>query len=248
MIRTLGKTLMRGSTAEWRALAREKNVLSNILAWPEKRGRWTEEDFYAAGREDWTDFRRHWLHYQPDLGGTCVEIGVGAGRMTAALAGDFQRVVGLDVSADMLERARGAVPEHVELYQVDGPQIPLEDVSADAIFSVHVLQHLDDYEAMRHYLDEARRVMRSGASMMVHIELQSSPPSRIRRARTEVGLWRSRRGLRRGRPHTLVRMNLYRSEQIFALLGQLGFCAVELRAFPVHSNGYRHEFFFARAP
>lgn len=248
MIREAAKTFMNGSTEEWRALAREENVLSNILAWPDKRGKWTEEEFYAAGQRDWEDFRRHWSHYWPELGGTCVEIGVGAGRMTRALAGDFERVVGLDVSPDMIDRARRAAPDHVELHRVDGPHIPLADDSADALFSVHVLQHLDTYAAMSSYLTEARRVLRSNGSMMVHIELQSRPPSFRDRARIEVGLWRSRRGLRRGRPHTLVRMKLYTSEQIQELLLGLGFERVELRAFPVRSNGYLHEFFLARTP
>ena len=248
MIRKAAKTLTHGSTEEWRALAREDNVLSNILAWPEKRGTWTEDEFYAAGQQDWEDFRRHWIHYWPELGGTCVEIGVGAGRMTRALAADFDRVVGLDVSMDMIERARRVVPRHVELHRVEGPQIPLADASADAIFSVHVLQHLDDYAAMSRYLEEARRVLKPDGAMMVHVELQSRPPSWRERARIEVGLWRSRRGLRRGRPHTLVRMKLYSSEQIQVLLDGLGFEQVELRVFGVRSNGYRHEFFLARAP
>ncbi len=239
---------MHGSTEEWRALAREENVLSNILAWPDKRGTWTEEEFYAAGVQDWEDFRRHWIHYWPELGGTCVEIGVGAGRMTRALAADFGRVTGLDVSSDMIERARSAAPANVELHRVEGPEIPLGDASADAVFSVHVLQHLDDYAAMSRYLEEARRVLKPGGSMMIHIELQSRPPSWRERARIEVGLWRSRRGLRRGRTHTLVRMKLYSPEQILELLARLGFEQVELRAFPVRSNGYLHEFFLARAP
>lgn len=239
---------MEGSTAEWRALAREEAVLSNILAWPEKDDPWTEEEFYATGAEDWHDFRRQWAHYWPQLGGTCVEIGVGAGRMTKALAEDFDRVVGLDVSADMIERARRATPEHVEFHRVDGPQIPLATAEADAAFSVHVLQHLDDFAAVSAYLAEVRRVLRPGGSMMIHITLASRQPSLRKRAEIEAGLWRSRRGLRQGRKHTLVRMKLYSAEEIQVLLGQLGFRDIELRMFAVRSNNYQHHFWLARAP
>src|SRR4029077_9437302 len=42
-------------------------------------------------------------------GGTCVEVGCGPGRMTGALAERFDRVVAVDVSPAMLERARAAV-------------------------------------------------------------------------------------------------------------------------------------------
>jgi SAM-dependent methyltransferase len=237
----------RGSNEEWRALAREEDVLYNVVAWKEMRGgRWTEADFYATGELDWEDFRRHWSHYWPALGGTCVEIGCGAGRITAALASDFERVVALDVSPDMVELARKKSPEHVEFHVVDEPVIPLADGEADAVFSVHVLQHLDRFEAVRNYLAEARRVLRPGGSLMVHITLQSEKPSLWYRARVEVGLWRSRRGLRRGKQHTLVRMRLYRLEHIQALLGELGFEEVELRMFPVRWNGYPHHFWLAR--
>ncbi len=248
MGRTRIKALTHGSTEEWQALAREENVLSNILAWPDKVGSWTEEEFYAVGQDDWEDFRHHWRHYWPELGGTCVEIGVGAGRLTRALAADFDRVVGLDVSDEMIERTRRAVPDHVELHRVATERIPLGDDAADAVFSAHVLQHLDDYHAMSRYLREARRVVRPGGTVMLHITLTSRPRSLPRRVALEVGLWRSRRGLRRGRRHTLVRMNVFQSEQIFGLLSEVGFERAELRAFPVRSNDYLHHFFLARAP
>ena len=248
MIRKAAKALMHGSDEEWRALARERRVLSNILAWPGKQDPWTEEAFYATGVQDWEDFRRHWTHYWPELGGTCVEIGVGAGRMTRALAADYERVVGLDVSPDMIARARRVTPEHVEFHQVDSPTIPMSTGSTDAAFSVHVFQHLDDWDAVRRYLSEVRRVLRPGGSMMVHITLASRSAPLLRRLRIELGLWRSRRGVRRGRTHTLVRMKLYRMEDVQALLDQLGFAAVELRVFPVRSNGYVHHFWLARAP
>src|SRR3990172_1999387 len=42
-------------------------------------------------------------------GGVCVEVGCGPGRMTGVLAERFDRVVAVDVSDGMLERARVAV-------------------------------------------------------------------------------------------------------------------------------------------
>ena len=246
MIRRALKRLTAGSGDEWRALAREEDVLQNILTWPGKEGAWTEEEFYATGQSDWEDYRRHWVHHWPDLGGTCVEIGSGAGRVTRALAADFERVVGLDVSADMVDRARRATPDNVELHVVDGPAIPLEDGAADAVFSVHVLQHLDHFDDVRAYLAEARRVLRPGGSMMVHITMASSPPSGRRRLRAELDLWRSRRGLRRGRAHTAVRMRVYRPEQVAAELARLGFEDVEMRMFSARSILYPHHFWLAR--
>ena len=65
-------------------------------------------------------------------GGTCVEVGCGSGRMTAALAERFERVLALDVSPAMLsQRARRNVPdEHVEFRAVPGDRLDgIEDES-----------------------------------------------------------------------------------------------------------------------
>jgi ubiquinone/menaquinone biosynthesis C-methylase UbiE len=236
-----------GSNEEWRALAREDQVLRNVLAWPDREG-WSEQEFYATGEADWEDFRRHWRHYQPELGGTCLEIGCGAGRITRALARDFDRVVALDVSSDMLEHARGAASEHVELRLVDEPAIPLAGGEADAVFSVHVLQHLDRFQAIRDYLAEARRVLRPGGSLMVHIPVLGKRPPMWRLARAELEIRLSRRRQRKGGLHSHVRMRFYPPEQVHGALRDLGFREVELRMFPVRSNGYHHQFWLATAP
>src|SRR3954465_420863 len=51
-------------------------------------------------------------------GGTCVEVGCGPGRMTAALAERFDRVVAVDVSPAMVERARASVPDPNVVFRV----------------------------------------------------------------------------------------------------------------------------------
>lgn len=237
-----------GTTEEWRLIARGPDVLFQILGWPGKEDAWTEAEFYAAGRSDWEDFRRHWEHYDPGLGGTCVEIGCGAGRLTAPLAEAFDRVIALDVSAEMISRARRMTPANVEFRQVDGPAIPGADGEADAVFSVHVLQHLDDHEALIANLREARRVLRPGGTLMAHIWLSSRRPSPLGRLRRELRLWRSRRGLRRGERPTAVRMRTYPLEHVQAWLAEVGFADVELRMFPVRSNGFAHHFWLARVP
>ena len=57
-------------------------------------------------------------------GGTCVEVGCGPGRMTAALAERFDRVVAVDVSPAMVERARTLVPDpNVDFRVVSGERL-----------------------------------------------------------------------------------------------------------------------------
>lgn len=236
------------STEEWRLIARGPDVLFHVLGWPGMEDSWTEEAFYATGRSDWADFRRHWQHYEPRLGGTCVEIGSGAGRLTAALQEDFDRVVALDVSADMLARTAAAAGPEVELHQVDGPSIPLGPGAADAVFSCHVLQHLDGPRELATYMGEARRVLRPGGTLMAHIWLTSAPPAGLRRIGQELRLRVARRRLRAGGRPAAVRMRTYRPEYVQAMLAEAGFVEIELRMLPVRSNGFHHHFWLARVP
>jgi ubiquinone/menaquinone biosynthesis C-methylase UbiE len=94
-------------------------------------------------------------------GGTCVEVGCGFGRMTGLLAERFDRVVALDVSPVMLERARAAVTApNVEFVAVSGTNLePVADASADVVVCYLVLQHLPGRDAIAGYLREFGRVL-----------------------------------------------------------------------------------------
>lgn len=239
---------VRDATAEWRAIAQGPDVLFHVCSWPEKKGTWTEEDFYASGRSDWADFLSHWQHYRPGVGGTCLEIGCGAGRLTHVLAEHFDAVESLDVSEHMIERARAHSPDNVRFHKVDGSEVPLPDASVDAVFTVHVLQHLENAEAVAAYLREARRVLRPGGTLMAHLMLAGGRPPLSRRIRDGWRLWRSRSALSRGAEHDAVRMTMFTPPEGFAVLAAAGFVDIELRVFPVRSNGFHHSFFLAGTP
>jgi ubiquinone/menaquinone biosynthesis C-methylase UbiE len=237
------------SSEEWRNIARVPNLYYHILSWPEKEAEgWTAEEFYATGDSEWADFKHHWSHYSPGLGGTCVEIGCGAGRLTQALARDFERVVALDVSPEMIATAREAVPENVDFELVDATTIPLADGGADAVFSVIVLQHLETFEDVRGYLKDAYRALAPGGSVMVNISLAHRPRGIIERTRIEFGIWRSRRGLKRGKVHEFVRWREYPWENVMGALREIGYRDIQLRLFPVRSNGWQYHFWLATKP
>ena len=235
------------ATEEWRQIARGPRVLYHVLTWPDKDD-WTEEEFYDVGRMDWEDFRSQWVHYAGSLGGTVLEIGCGAGRLTRQLSSEFDRVVALDVSNDMIERARAAAGSNAEFHQVEGTRVPLADASVDAVFSVHVLQHLDDFEDVSAYVADAVRALRPGGTMMLHIalgRLEQGLFGRHGKLRIEWNLWRSRRRLGRGEEHFAVRYRLYDLDQVQHMLAALPLERIELRMFPVRSNGYQHTFWLA---
>jgi trans-aconitate methyltransferase len=104
-------------------------------------------------------------------GGTCVEVGCGPGRMTAALAARFDRVLALDVSPAMLERARAAVPAaNVEFRAVSGTRLDgVPDASAHTLVCYLVLQHLPSRAAVLGYLREFARVLAPGGAAFVQL-------------------------------------------------------------------------------
>jgi SAM-dependent methyltransferase len=104
-------------------------------------------------------------------GGTCVEVGCGSGRMTAALAERFDRVLALDVSPAMLERARAAVPDQrVEFRAVSGERLDgVYDASADVLVCYLVLQHLPSRAAVLAYFAEFARVLSADGEVFVQL-------------------------------------------------------------------------------
>jgi SAM-dependent methyltransferase len=117
-------------------------------------------------------------------GGTCVEVGCGPGRMTAALAERFDRVLGLDVSPAMLEQARSNVPNaNVEFRVISGERLDgVADASADAVVCYLVLQHLASRALVTSYLREFARVLRPGGSAYAQLPVLCGRGARMWRA------------------------------------------------------------------
>lgn len=122
-------------------------------------------------------------------GGVCLEVGCGPGRMTAALAERFDRVLAVDVSPAMLARARAAVPaSNVEFQVVPGDR--LDGVATGSVGSVVcylVLQHLPRRDVALGYLCEFARVLAPKGRAYVQVPVLSNG------ARPRA--WRRLRGL-----------------------------------------------------
>jgi ubiquinone/menaquinone biosynthesis C-methylase UbiE len=229
------------STEEWRARAR-RDPLHAVAAHPGTEGnRWDKDEFYALGRSDWADFRTHWEQYAGPLSGTCVEIGCGAGRVTHALCLDFQKVIGLDVSEDMINLAREVAD--AEYHIVEDASIPLPNGSAEAVFTCHVLQHFEATSDVVNALSESHRVLRDGGTIMAHLLVAHSSGSWFRRVVRE-GRYQLTVRIRRGTGITVARR--YHIKALRAMFEAAGFTDVQMREFRVTSNGDPHTFWFGR--
>ena len=94
-----------------------------------------------------------------DASGSLLDVGCGTGSYSAALAERGWDVTGVDVSADMLRRARA---RGVRTVQADAGSLPFEDSSFDAAVSVFTSTDIDDLGEVAR---EIVRVLRPGAPL-----------------------------------------------------------------------------------
>jgi SAM-dependent methyltransferase len=146
----------------WDARARE-----DALYFIDNRRRYRDPDlegFWAGGEADLDQILSE-LGVRVQPGDVALDIGCGVGRLTRVLAGRARKVYGLDVSAEMLERARqlNAHLENVSWIHGDGTTLaPLADGSVDVCVSHVVFQHLPDPRLTYGYVQEMGRVLRAG--------------------------------------------------------------------------------------
>jgi SAM-dependent methyltransferase len=97
-----------------------------------------------------------------------VEIGSGLGRVVRSLAERFDRVIGIDISPEMVERAGQLVDDpRVDFRLGDGCSLAgIDDASVDLVLSFTVLQHIPDPKIIEGYLREAGRVLRPGGLLV----------------------------------------------------------------------------------
>jgi SAM-dependent methyltransferase len=120
---------------------------------------------YDGLAEWYEDFRRELSDHELDalrrlLGpgdGRCLDVGCGTGVPTLAVAELGWEVVGVDVSRDLLERARA---RGLEVLEGAADDLPFEDASFDAVVSFWTHTDIDGFAAA---VAEVARVLRPRA-------------------------------------------------------------------------------------
>jgi SAM-dependent methyltransferase len=121
------------------------------------------ERFFATGRKIVSE-AIDGSPVAPSGNAKAVEIGSGLGRVCLALTDRFDKVTGVDISPEMVQRAREFVPDaRVSFLIGDGASLSgVDDGSADLVLSFTVFQHIPDVEVIERYIAEAGRVLRPG--------------------------------------------------------------------------------------
>jgi arsenite methyltransferase len=144
-----------------------------------------------ASVESFAGVANHWLLGRIERGTVVLDLGCGAGTdllIAAQMTGPTGRVIGIDMTASMVDRARAGATEmalgNVELHESLIEALPIEDASVDVVISNGVIDLVPDKDAV---LDEIDRVLRPGgrlqlADVIIHHEVSED-------ARARIDLW-----------------------------------------------------------
>jgi arsenite methyltransferase len=141
--------------------------------------------------ESFAGVANHWTLGRIEPAKVVLDLGCGAGTdllIAAQMTGPEGRVIGVDMTSPMLERARASAEEmglgNVELHGGLIESLPLEDASVDVVISNGVIDLVADKDAA---FDEIDRVLRRGgrlqfADVIIHHEVSED-------ARKRIDLW-----------------------------------------------------------
>lgn len=157
--------LLRKMQRDWDARART-NARHFVAT---GQDRWSDDEFFASGERTAAE------QILTDLPNICqgktpgemrvLEIGCGVGRVTRALAQLFGEVHAVDISGEMVARAREALRglPNAHVYQNNGIDLSVLPVLPfDFAFSVIVFQHIPSYDVIESYVREVHRVLETG--------------------------------------------------------------------------------------
>lgn len=234
---------LRSQFKQWNQLGRT-DALWAILTHPDKKnGGWDESEFFATGRGEIAELMaRASALGLPAARRSALDFGCGVGRVTQALAEQFDEVTGVDIAPAMIERAlrynrhggrcRYLLNTHDHL-----PAFPA--ASFDLVYSRITLQHLPRRHT-RGYLREFLRILRPQGLLVFQL------PDRYRnwRFRVSRGLYclAARRLLRRP---DVMEMHGMARERVVAFLEENGARVLQVEEDPVAGREWLSWRYFA---
>jgi SAM-dependent methyltransferase len=135
----------------------------------------TEVEFDRSGERDLAAFVLRDLHLDPEA--IVLEIGCGIGRLVKPLASMTREVHGVDVSGEMIARARQRMGNrgNVRLHKTTGADLAsLPDSYFDFCFSFITFQHIPLKQVIHSYFAEVSRVLKPAGVFRFQVDGRAS--------------------------------------------------------------------------
>jgi len=158
---------------EWNEIA-SVDALWAISSRPDRKfNKWQLEEFFATGR-DQVELVLNICEKvgRPPVRGSALDFGCGVGRLTRHLAETFASVSAVDISEEMIERARSLNSDldNVQFTVNSRPDLSLLNQGTfDFACSIFVLQHMPAQSVAETYLAEVIRVLKTGGVAVVQL-------------------------------------------------------------------------------
>jgi SAM-dependent methyltransferase len=161
----------------WDELAKE-DPLWSILSVPSKKGgQWDLQEFFAEGRAEVARVLQKTTSLHSVEFGRALDFGCGVGRVTQPLADHFQKVIGVDISSEMIELARkfNKQGNRVEYCHNSRDDLSIfTEESFDFVYSNLVLQHMKPMYASQ-YINEFFRITKKNGVIIFQIPSHLTP-------------------------------------------------------------------------
>jgi ubiquinone/menaquinone biosynthesis C-methylase UbiE len=115
-------------------------------------------------RPERLELRQAFLLMHVRSGESVLDVGCGAGELSAALLEAGARPIAVDVAREALRRARERIPALDARLWEPGEPLPVEDASIDAVWAGEVVEHVVDVAP---WLSELRRVLKPRGTLLL---------------------------------------------------------------------------------
>jgi SAM-dependent methyltransferase len=155
----------------------------------------TSEAFWKSGERDLDLLVLHDIDL--DASARALEIGCGLGRIVKPLSERVEKVYGVDISAEMIARARRELAgrRNVEVFVTRGRLRNFASASLDFVYSFIVFQHIPAKKAVARYVREAARILKGRG--VFRFQVDGRPRPTASRSDTWLGVWYEPEELRR---------------------------------------------------
>lgn len=241
-------------TEQWNERAQE-----NAYYWVNtEKTDWKKEEYYKSGDKDITQyvlpfFKKKNIPKEEYSQFSTLDIGCGTGRLTRSLGKICKHVTGIDVSTEMVAKAKEDNIDMPNLEFIAGKGTDLSAIrneSIDFCFSFIVFQHIPSKKIIRSYIKDLYRTLKPGSWIKIQVRGKpGNPPGKViwfhgfQNFYVALVLWRNILPIPWYKPYNMLYGACYNKHQLFALLHKLGFTDIH-----TYRETERHLWVEARKP